>query len=622
MCGIVGCTLPEECPPERFDRMIDVLERRGPDARGAWRDGRVALGHRRLSVLDPSPAGAQPMAADSGRVRIVYNGEFYNHLEIRKSFPARTWRSTSDTETLLALYEREGPDFVRHVNGMFAMALYDEPKGRLYLYRDRLGIKPLYYAFDGTRLLFASTLRPLALHPRFSRDLDTDAVRDYFLFNYIPAPRTIFRAARKLEPGHLIEYDVERRTFAMRAWWRAADHVQPDAPPPPNRRKALDERADELEALLLDAVRLRTISDVPLGCFLSGGIDSSAVTWALTQAGAGAVKSFNIGFEQAAYDESFYAQRVARHLGTEHRWRHFTRRECQELIPRLGIACDEPFADASLLPTMLLSEMTRRHVTVSLSGDGGDELFLGYDRYRWAETIAARLGGVPDGLRRASASALARLPSYRLRMMAQSLTYERRGQIYPWIFIGWNAPFVERLLGRPVDFGRQAIHGLRGEIPAVPLAREASYTDLRHYLMDDILTKVDRASMHVSLEARVPLLDYRIVEFALRQPAWANRGADGEGKLLLRRVLHRHVPPRLFRRPKAGFAVPLFRWFRGPLRPMLEEKLGTDALARHGLFDAACVRDILARHHSGRWNFERQIWALLVFQLWHEEMMA
>jgi asparagine synthase (glutamine-hydrolysing) len=618
VCGIVGITLPQDCPAEAFDRMVDALAHRGPDGRGVFRDEWVALGSRRLAVQDTSRQGAQPMVSPDGAVRIVYNGECYNHLALRAHAPGWRWRSTCDTETLLALYEAEGIGFVERLNGMFALAVHDARAGRLYLVRDRLGIKPLYYCFDGRRLAFASELRALRAWPGFDRTLDRRAVAQYALLGTIPAPLSIHAGTRKLGAGELAEFDVRGARLRVRRWWKAADFVRPETPPPARAEKVLRQHEDRLEELLGDAVRARTLADVPLGCFLSGGLDSSAVATMLARAGTGQARTFCMGFEQARYDESPYAARVARRLGTEHTSGRVTADEALALVGRMGRFLDEPFADASAIPTLMLCEQARRQVTVALSGDGGDELFLGYDRYRWLASALRWGGAVPGGVRRAGAALLGALPHDRLARIGRGMGWPSARAAYPWVFIGWNAAWAGAVVRRDLDFGRHFLHRHVAEAGAVHPVRAAAFADVRHYLADDLLVKVDRASMWHGLEVRVPFLDHRLVEFALGLPAWITWGA-GEPKRLLRRMVARHLPERWFARPKQGFAVPLHAWLRGSLGPLMREALAPSELARHGLFDARVVERTIARHLSGRWNHERPLWTLLAFQLWYAE---
>lgn len=622
MCGIVGMTRPGECAPEVFSRMVDRLARRGPDARGEYRNDLVALGHRRLNILDLSDRGAQPMLSDDKSVVIVYNGECYNHLELRALLPAAPWKSTCDTETLLRLYERFGPSFISRVNGMFAIAILDVRRRKLLLFRDRLGKKPLYYFDDGERFLFASDLAALHPHPRFSRRINELAVCHYFLYNYIPGTEAIFEGVHKLRPGSWLAYDLTTRRITRHQYWSALDAIAGGVSA---RRATPGNALEEFDSLLLDSVRLRTLSDVPLGCFLSGGVDSSAIAAALTKVSPGRVKTFTIGFREREYDESEHARRVASHLGTEHHEMTVTARDSLELIPHLGAVSGEPFADPSILPTLLLSKLTREHVTVALSGDAGDELFLGYDRYLLAKKVERIARWMPDTARRLAAAIAAHVPNYRLRMIAEGMRFPDRDQLYPYVFIGWNHRFVQKLLvpsaRHRFEFRSDFIHRLMEESRRLPLEARAGYADLQHYLVDDIMVKVDRASMHYSLEARAPLMDHRLVEFALRLPT-SLRMSGTRQKILLRRWLYGHVPEALFERPKAGFAVPLRHWFREELRDLTHDLLSPREMNRHGLFDTAFVATLLRDHQSGRWNFERQLWALLCFQLWHREWMS
>lgn len=595
--------------------MTDALTHRGPDARGTFRDDSVALGHRRLSIQDLSDNAAQPMKSRCGRVVIVYNGECYNNAELRRALGDLPWRSSSDTETLLELYLARGPGFIRSVRGMFALAIYDSRTGVIHLYRDRMGEKPLFYLHRDGLLIFASELKGLLQHPAVPRQIHQGALTDYLLFNYVAGNRSILKGVRKLPPASHFTFSLESGRMEKALYW-AVPPPQPD-PRHENRKKAID----EFEELLLKVVDGQRVADVPIGCFLSGGIDSSTIAWALARTTPGQARTFTIGFEEADYDESRHAEAVARHLGTEHHCEILTEKAALDLIPDLANLCDEPFADASLLPTALLSRMTRRSVTVALSGDGGDELFLGYNRYRWAESVRRRMRFIPFGIRYNLADKMYIHLPHRWRLMAAGLRYGNESDIYRYVFAGWSEPFVERLLGR-----RNPFHGHRlGTEAAKDTARHGflpamGLMDVRNYLVDDILVKVDRAAMASSLETRVPLLDHRIVRFAHGLPTrWRMEGA--RQKILLKELLYRHVPRRLMERPKAGFAVPLRRWFCGELKGLLVSELSRDRLSTHGYFRQEAVDWMLREHLDGRANHERMLWALLVFQLWHREFL-
>ncbi|MEQ8822293.1 MAG: asparagine synthase (glutamine-hydrolyzing) [Sumerlaeia bacterium] len=623
MCGIVGTTHPQECSPDLLAEMTACLAHRGPDATGAWRDERLALAHRRLAILDLSERGAQPMSLPEKGLVAVYNGEVYNHRDLRRRIsPDCPWRSATDTETLLRLFEFEGPEFISLCNGMFALAIYDPAEARLHLYRDRLGIKPLYYTASEGRLAFASELRPLLKLPWVRRGIDSHALSNYILFNYVPHPETIVAGVRQLPPGHRLEYDFATGEFAIRRWWTLP--TPPAAITHPTRDRA--EAVEELEELLTDAVRARTLSDVPLGCFLSGGIDSSLVAALLQKVSSGPVKTFTIGFREKDFNEADHAREVARHLGTEHHELTATAEDCLPLVEQMPALCDEPFADASFLPTVLLSRLTRDHVTVALSGDGGDELFLGYDRYQWLLTVKSRMQFVPGAVRRKVAAWLANRPNYRHQTIGRGLLYRTHRELYGHVFIGWNAELANQIRGDRYDFNDHPFHALyddasgTNERSGPSLDARAGYADLRHYLPDDILVKGDRASMSASLEMRVPLLDYRVAEMAMGlPPAWRNAR---EPKAMLREILFRHVPRELIERPKRGFAVPLRDWFRGPLRDLLHDTLAHDALARDGFLNADVAQRLMAEHDSGSYNRERQLWSMLVFQLWRNQVLV
>jgi asparagine synthase (glutamine-hydrolysing) len=589
--------------------MADALAHRGPDARGTLLHRAVALGHRRLSILDLSSAGAQPMEHPSGRHCIVYNGEAYNHLDLRRRLTGARWRGTSDTETLLEAYDRYGPGFISDVNGMFAIAVHDRVRNHLEIFRDRAGEKPLYYFHHDGTFAFASELKALLLHPHCPRTIDREALRDYLLFNYIPGPRTILAGVFKLPPGHRLSFHIATNRLEVMPYWQPTAAADPPT--------TLEEATDRLEHLMLDSTRLRTLADVPLGCFLSGGIDSSLIAWALAKCSDRPIEAFTIAFDEGGYDESPHAAAVARELGANHHVERLSPRAALDLVPALPRLYDEPFADASMLPTALLCRLARRHVTVALSGDGGDELFLGYDRYRALELVRARLGWMPRALRGALAAVLRAVPHYRLNMVGKGLGFRNWDTAYGFLFAGWSQPLVNALLGESRDFNNHPIHALG----AGDLVSAAGLTDLLHYLPDDILVKVDRAAMACSLETRVPLLDHRLIEFALSLPTEMKYRRE-EQKLTLRRVLYRHLPRALFQRPKAGFAVPLRHWFRGEFRPLVNDLLAPDALRRQGHFHPATVQRLLAEHDSGRANHERYLWALLVFQLWHREYLS
>ncbi len=643
MCGIAGLWDFAAATPEGELRrlttaMADSLHHRGPDDGGVWLDeaAGVGLGQRRLSIVDLSPAGHQPMVSACGRFVIVYNGEVYSHEEMRPELIARGigFRGHSDTEVILEAIAAWGVErTVARLIGMFAIALWDRQERTLTLIRDRLGIKPVYWRLEGGRLLFGSELKALRAEPSWRPEVDQEAVASYLRHNYVPAPRTIYQGVRKLEPGRILTLRAGAEPVESQYWdARAVGRAGLAAP------FALSdlELTDQLEALLKDAVGRRMIADVPLGAFLSGGIDSSLVVALMQAQSAGRVRSFSIGFEEAGYDEAPHAKAVAAHLGTEHTELYVSSAHALETIPRLAEWYDEPFADSSQIPTFLVSEMTRRHVTVALSGDGGDELFAGYNRYFLGAELWRKLGWIPGGLRRGAAGLIGAVPvagwdrlaallprrlalpqaGDKARKFADILGLADAGAVYRRLVSQWEHP--ELLLpGVAEPRGPLWDEALAREFP--DLVTRMQLLDVLTYLPDDILTKVDRASMAVALEARVPILDHRVVEFAAHLPLSA-RIRDGQGKWLLRRVLDRYVPRALIERPKMGFGIPIDSWLRGPLRDWSESLLDPAGLAEAGL-DPAPIRQVWQEHLSGARNWQYRIWTILMLQAWRKRWL-
>lgn len=645
MCGVTGfldrrARRNREHSEQLVSAMADRLRHRGPDGAGAWSDPRhgVALGHRRLSIVDLSPSGAQPMASRDGRYVISYNGEIYNHAELRAELEAggHTFRGTSDTEVLVECFAVFGIEAaLQRLIGMFALAVWDSAEATLHLVRDRMGIKPLYYGRFGDLLVFGSSLAALRAHPDWTPEIDRGALCQFMRVGYVPAPNAIYSGVFKLAPGEICSFgpagDVERRRYwdlrALAPRWRAEPHAGDDT--------AL---VDGLERVLSDAVRRRMVADVPLGAFLSGGIDSSTVAALMQAQSARPVRTFAIGFRQADFDEAGYARRVAAHLGTDHTELYLEPRQVREVIPALPRWYDEPFADPSQIPTLLLSELTRREVTVALSGDGGDELFAGYNRYLATLKFWGPISRVPQSVRRRVAQGLRLVPPSgwqrgfdllppRLRppqagdkvhKLARLIAARGPEAFYANTITHWHQP-------------EALVHG--GEEPARLLddadlsARFPDtldwmqYLDSVTYLPDDILTKVDRASMAHSLEARVPILDHRVVEYAWRIPP-DKRVRGGQGKWPLRQILYRHLPRELMDRPKMGFGVPLAEWLRGPLRAWADDLLAPDRVAREGLLDPAVVEAAWREHREGRRDWHYPLWNVLMFQAWHAEAMS
>ena len=596
--------------------MGDCMKHRGPDASGTHLspDGRVGLSHRRLSIIDLSETGAQPMFSEDGSMVLSFNGEVFNYRELRDELSVRghAFRGGSDTEVMLAAFREWGVDAaVRRFIGMFAFALWDAGARKLYLVRDRIGIKPLFLARLPGMILFASELKAFLEYRAFPREVDRAALQYFLEFQYVPAPHAIYRNVEKVLPGHIVEIGAGG-SVADRTYWDLFDHWKRAEGP----ARGEGEYEEELSDLLDSSIRYRMISDVPLGAFLSGGIDSSLTAALMRKAATGTVKTFSIGFRESGYDESPHARAVAEHLGTEHHEKICTPKEALALVRRIPEAYDEPFADSSAIPTMLVSEFTRGHVTVSLSGDGGDELFCGYPRYAWVRQ-GRLVQGIPGFLRRPLCSLLSRVPIHKVQRGAESILYDDAAEMY-FHTVGI---FERRRIGEvlPETFDDQGLRYFRTfrDPRAGGIVERAMATDIRTYLVDDILAKVDRASMAYSLEARVPLLDHRIVEFAARLPM-EFKVSGGEPKRLLKNILFRHVPRALLDRPKMGFGIPVNRWLRNELRPLLEEYLGEDRVRREGFLRPDGVSRVVAEHLSGRRDNQYRLWALLVFAMWLE----
>lgn len=634
MCGIAGfIDLKGQASGGALESdaraMAASMVHRGPDSDGIWRDDEagVAFAFRRLAIIDVTEAGSQPMVSAGGRFVIVYNGEAYNFPVLRRELEATgiIFRGDSDTEVLLEGFALWGvPATVKRMVGMFAFALWDRAERRLWLGRDRLGIKPLYYGLVDGLFLFGSELKALRAKSGWRPVLDRDALASYARFNYVPAPRTIYRGIRKLEAGTLLSFRAGGEPEITRYWDLAEIAARP-------KRDISDEEAiAEAEALLREAVSMRMVADVPLGALLSGGVDSASVVALMQQASDRPVKTFTIGFDESGFDESAHASAVAKHLGTDHTEVMLSPDRARDLVPRLADWYDEPFADSSALPTRLVSQVAQRHVTVALSGDGGDEVFLGYNRYRSAASAWRRSRALPGPLRKLAAGAMQSVPTGAWDAMAGLLPASRRPGLagdkmhklagllraddadaaYRGLVSHWTDPDAL------VTGGREQPSAVWDAAAAIPdFTERMAFLDSMTYLPDDILHKVDRASMSVSLEARVPLLDHRLVEFAWSLPPHM-RLRDGQGKWLLRQVLYRHVPRDIIDRPKAGFAVPVGAWLRGPLRDWAEDLLDERRLREEGWFDAAMVRSAWDAHLAGRGNHWQAIWGICMAQDW------
>jgi asparagine synthase (glutamine-hydrolysing) len=643
MCGLAGFVgYPFDDASVIARAMADSITHRGPDSSGVWFDRATgcALAHRRLAIVELSEAGHQPMKSAGGRYVLAFNGEIYNHLDLRAELGERAWRGHSDTETLLAGFEAWGVQgTLERSVGMFAIAVWDRVGRVLHLARDRIGEKPLYYGWMGDVLVFGSELKALQSHPAFRGEVDREALVSFVRHGYLPAPRTIWRDVVKLGPGTLLSMPFGDGARAARGaspvtWWSLDEVIRAGAARPFAGSES--DAVDALDTLLTDSVRLQSVADVPLGAFLSGGIDSSAVVATMQKVSSTPVKTFTIGFDDPRHDESTHAAAVARHLGTEHHEQRVTETDALELIPKLPSMYDEPFADASQIPTALVCAAARRHVTVALSGDAGDELFGGYGRYLVAMSAWNRTRRIPGPVRSGVATAIGLLPARGWDAIGRVLPSRgSRGLGIP--HAGEKAARIARVLAergpevlyRDIVSHRQDPQAVVIDAvePTTPVNRGygmAAMLDVGHYgmavdtltyLPDDILVKVDRAAMAVGLETRVPLLDHRIVEFAWTLPL-SMKIAGGSAKRVLRELLFREVPRELVERPKQGFAVPLDAWLRGRLKDWAASLLDPSLLRRQGYLDAAAVGRCWAEHQKGERDWQYALWDVLMFQAW------
>lgn len=613
---------------------LRALSYRGPDDEGSWisGDGSVGLGHRRLSILDLSPHGHQPMQSACGHWRMVFNGEIYNFKSIRTELESvgHAFKGTGDSEVILAAFSHWGPDAVERFIGMFAIALWHQPTQCLHLIRDRLGVKPLYYHWDGQRLFFGSELKAVRAFGGWTSEIDRESLCDYLRYSYINAPRSIYQRVVSLPPAHRVELRPTGE-IKQQQYWSVLGSV--------GRRKTGNEAdfEEELEALMVSSFKYRMISDVPVGVFLSGGVDSSAVAAILQKHGGQRLKTFTIGFDDPAFDESGHAADVARHLGTEHHCRVLRVDDAKRLLPRWGDLYDEPFGDESGIPTLMVSEFAAEHVKVVLSADGGDELFSGYNTYTSKLKHWRRVQGLPQGLRSLSAAAIdglgipevddllasrAGMSSSRFRLGVVS-RLSRIGKLLPAQSIG---DMSERALMhfQSAELDRLIGFSARTRAPADVYpgddGEKLCLWDLHNYLPGDILTKVDRATMAVSIEGREPFLDHRLVEFAFSLPFGLRRGPLG-GKHILKKILYRHVPRPLVDRPKRGFGVPVKHWLAGDLGHLVSEYLDPNLLTRQGLFDVEMVRGYVKRLRAGDVGVRQRVWLLVAFQMWYQRWM-
>ncbi len=636
MCGIIGfIDYHKNSNKSLLDRMRDTITYRGPDSAGSAFFERehfsLGLGHRRLSILDLSELGNQPMSHE--HLTIIHNGEVYNFEEIKTELSAMGYDfiSHTDTEVILKAFHAWGVACVEKFRGMFAFAIYDSAEEKLFLFRDRAGVKPLYYYYQEGLFLFGSELKSFYEHPHFAKKIDPKALPFYFRFGYIPAPLTIFEETCKLRPGHYLEYDLRENHYEEKAYWCVEEHYLS-----PKLEMSEEKALEKLETILSDAFGLRMIADVPVGVFLSGGVDSTLVTALLQKASKTPLKTFTIGFEEKGYNEAEFAKEIAEYLGTDHTELYCTTQDMLEVIRELPYMYDEPFGDSSAIPTLLVSRLAKEKVSVVLSGDGGDEAFAGYSKYFALEKMAALPGsGLKKDLLKVvtnllGESVVAKMNSFLpagLRQKNIKDKYQKfknaiESEDFAQMFINASSYVDHRTLQKvlknsAIDFSGTGFD-IFAKVDALSPLEQMMVVDYKTFMVDDVLTKVDRASMAVSIEAREPLLDHKIIEFAARVPLPV-KYKNGTGKYLLKQILYKHLPKKLIERPKSGFQIPLEEWLRGDLRPMVERYLSPHRLEQSAIYNVSEIEEMLdAFYNSGRYVNVSLIWFILMFEMWKE----
>jgi asparagine synthase (glutamine-hydrolysing) len=642
MCGFVGVLSSALLKESTLLKMTRTLTHRGPDESNIWQDhvSGISFGHQRLSILELSNAGSQPMFSANGRFALVYNGEFYNHLACRKGLAesgfAVSWKGSSDTETLIEMISALGLEkTLKLTTGMFSLALWDKVEKKLFLARDRFGEKPLYYGWQGESFLFGSELKALKIHPQFLNEIDSNALGLYFQYNYVPTPLSIYKGISKLTPGSILSVSLENTSVCINTYWSGIDTMISGKKNP--FRGNVTEAIDETENVLKRAVQSQLLADVPLGAFLSGGIDSSLIVSLMSAVSNSPINTFTIGFDENGFNEAVFANKIASHLGTNHTELYINPKDCFDVIPLLGSIYDEPFADSSQIPTYLVSKLAAGSVKVALSGDGGDELFGGYNRYFFAEKLWNGLRFIPKPFRSGLYSSIKKLNAQQWDVLSSTLHYvlpekyqfsnltdklkkassllavESFDDVYFRLVKQWENP--GEILN--FDFNPQK-NKLIGSDLFQDNMDKMMLNDLLTYLPDDILCKVDRAGMAVSLESRIPFLDHNVFAFSSSLPL-SFKINKGKSKWILREILKKYIPENLINRPKMGFGIPLEAWLRGPLKEWADDLLNEKAIKESGMLNPKGVKQKWEEHISGKRNWHYQLWAILMFQAWFKE---
>ncbi|MDB5203123.1 MAG: asparagine synthase [Ferruginibacter sp.] len=633
MCGISGFVdFKKTTSQEVLEKMNRMMPHRGPDGEGYGiydnAKATVALGHRRLSIIDLSPGGSQPKTLDT--LHITFNGEIYNHVEIRIELEKKghVFHSHSDTEVILHAYQEWGSECLQHFIGMFAFAIYDEAKNTLFTCRDRPGVKPFFYYWKDGLFLFASELKAIIQHPEFTKEIDLNAAAAYMQYGYVPTPHCIFKNTHKLKPGHFLELDLATATYTTTQYWNVYDGYNK-----PTLKIDLPEALEETEKLLVNAFQYRMVSDVPVGVFLSGGYDSSCVTALLQKNNTEKIKTFTIGVPDAGLNEAPYAKDIATHLGTDHTEYYCTEKEALEIIPELSFFYDEPFADSSAIPTSLVSKIAREKVTVALSADGGDEVFAGYNRYDYVMNYGKRLQSIPGFIRKSAAALMNTVPAQAIPVLNKKQFFSNRYEKMKSLL---KDPREKNILltltkqmneGNIADLFQQPVGGLITGFDSEELKPDAHSTlgyimaiDYQTYLLDDILQKVDRAGMSVSLEGREPFLDHRIIDWAAQLPM-DYKYNNGNKKFILKEIVHKYLPKEMMDRPKMGFGIPLGDWLSTELKSYVDTYLDEAFITKQGIFNNTEIQRIRNSFYVNKEERAEKIWSLLMFQMWYDRWM-